>query len=281
MNKIQFLEKAHFPLSATRMNDLQAIIESLQNVIVAVAGNNNCILKGVVNTTGTYSAGIVIINGETLPFIQSSGNYLQVVEETDTVTAFGEIYNVLKRRYARAVVQNTSVSMSNLEVINLSRFREVFTESLATKASTTALDNLATTVATKAAIPKYNGGHNVLNTNSAYTNYDMARLMWEQTESGFSVIKGRLSLKPNTYSSAGWYTMFSIAGYSALMPRTPHGDTATYFNVYYDDYETGSFNVKIGRITASGDFQLYFPAAITLSANKYVYINISYYNPMT
>jgi hypothetical protein len=255
MNKLPFLEKSNFPVDTTALNELQKIsTEELQNAIVALTGEQNGILKGVANNGGAYSDGIVIVGGEILPFVASSGYYLTVIEEIDTATAYGETYNVLKRRYARATAQNTGKVMDNFKTINLS---------------------------VKASIPKYEGAHYYIGRDTAYMTSQDARLSYAQTDSGFSVIKGRFTLKPNTYNTAGWYTIFSLTGYTGLIPRTPHNALDTYFNLYYDDYEAGSFNVKIGRITGAGDFQLYFPTPLTIAANKNVYVNINYYNPTT
>jgi len=227
MNRIPFLEKSDFPLDANVLNELQKIsTEELQNAIIGIAGGRNCILSGVVLNSGSYSNGIVIINGEILPFVASSGGWVIIIEENDT-TSTGETYNVLKRRYAMATTQNTNFSMSCLEAVASER---LFSPG-------PLVDTLGI------------GTNSVVNTSGLYCG---------KTDSGFVVLSGVIRYLGQTIQ-AGWYHIISLSILPELIPVEQGFDI--YFTAYCEVPQNMALSGIVplkGRIKKDGDFQLFF-----------------------
>jgi microcystin-dependent protein len=92
MNKINFTAKENFPLSSDTMEMMQQMIGI--NANMALLGGANYILSGcVANGTGNVSAGLIIINGEILPFEAGTKKAKITIQQTSkTLTAFGVEY---------------------------------------------------------------------------------------------------------------------------------------------------------------------------------------------
>lgn len=97
MNKINFIAKDNFPISSDVMDFLQTMVKL--NANLATLGGQTYILSGcVADGAGNVSSGIVIINGEILPFSgwsSASGaipSKVLIEQTTKTLHAFGEDY---------------------------------------------------------------------------------------------------------------------------------------------------------------------------------------------
>jgi hypothetical protein len=107
MDKIQFIKQDSFPLTSDVMEKLQSIAKTttaLANIIGSL--QNNYIVEGCSSYNGNTASGIVLIEGELLPFLGgATQSHVEVVETPETLSAFGNSYPgaILKR-----VVQFTS-----------------------------------------------------------------------------------------------------------------------------------------------------------------------------
>jgi microcystin-dependent protein len=91
MNRINFTAKDNFPLSSDTMELLQQIIAT--NAGLAALCGSNYILSGCVENGTDVSAGIVVIDGEILPFQAGTKQSKITIEETtQDLTAFGVNY---------------------------------------------------------------------------------------------------------------------------------------------------------------------------------------------
>lgn len=92
MNKINFTAKENFPLSSDTMDLMQQMINLLSKT--AVIGGDNYILSGCIDDgTGNISDGVIVIDGEVLPFEGGAKvAKIKIQETSKTLTAFGENY---------------------------------------------------------------------------------------------------------------------------------------------------------------------------------------------
>ncbi|MDR1623912.1 MAG: tail fiber protein [Tannerellaceae bacterium] len=91
MNKINFTAKDNFPLSSDTMAMLQQMIGSSAGM--ALLGGSNYILSGCVDDGTNVSNGIIVINGEILPFEGGAKKTKITIQQTSkTLTAFGVSY---------------------------------------------------------------------------------------------------------------------------------------------------------------------------------------------
>ena len=91
MNKINFTAKDNFPLSSDTMEMMQQMIEL--NAGMALLGGSNYILSGCIEDGANVSAGIVVINGELLPFEAGVKKTKITIHQTaTTLNAFGVDY---------------------------------------------------------------------------------------------------------------------------------------------------------------------------------------------
>lgn len=91
MNSIDFFKYEQFPLSSETLDFMQQMTAIMTKV--ALMAGENYILSGCVETGTNVSEGIVVVNGEVIPFLGGSKETYIVIEETKrTVTAGGQIY---------------------------------------------------------------------------------------------------------------------------------------------------------------------------------------------
>jgi hypothetical protein len=92
MNRIDFLKYNQFPISTETLNALQDMV--FLSARVASLGGSTYILDGCQESQNTVSPGIVVINGEILPFEGGAkSNYVTVIEEKSSVSVYGESYS--------------------------------------------------------------------------------------------------------------------------------------------------------------------------------------------
>ena len=257
MNRLPLLDGAEFPLDQNALNDLQNLSrEELQRAIVAIMANDNCIISGVTNTgVNNYSDGIVIVNGEILPFMASSGNYLTIVEESDTTNVDGADQKVLIRRWAKVV--------STITANTISSFKRVAKANRVTKDNTTSVSLI-----------NYDGVYGKFGT-------DGFKCMIFQTESGFSSIQGAFLLAAYVQFPNGWQTIFDFKNTpdsSLLQPWLLH-DVST--RIMFDGIgEPGNVLTKFPlRITKDGLLQVRHSATTTYQGAVIVSVNVVYFNP--
>ncbi|MFV0397930.1 MAG: tail fiber protein [Bacteroidales bacterium] len=91
MNRINFTAKESFPLSSDTMDLMQQMITL--NAAIAQLGGVNYILSGCDDDGSTVSPGIIVINGELLPFEGGAKKAkITIAQTTKTLTAFGVEY---------------------------------------------------------------------------------------------------------------------------------------------------------------------------------------------
>jgi microcystin-dependent protein len=92
MNKINFTAKDNFPLSSDTMNLMQSMTQL--SAVTALIGGTNYVLSGCADDgTGNISDGVIVINGELLPFQGGAKDAKITIQETSkTLTALGEDY---------------------------------------------------------------------------------------------------------------------------------------------------------------------------------------------
>lgn len=91
MNKINFTAKDNFPLSSDTMDMMQQMIRS--SASMALLGGSNYILSGCVDNGTNVSNGIIVIDGEILPFEGGAKKTKFTIQQTTkTLTAFGVDY---------------------------------------------------------------------------------------------------------------------------------------------------------------------------------------------
>ena len=249
MNKIPFTEQTEFPLDSTTLDALQNLSrEELHNAIVAIIGSPNCILAGVTETESyNYSAGVVIINGEILQFLASTGRYLTIVEERDKVAVDGVEHDVLIRRYAQA--GDSGIRIIDLKVINM---------------------------AGKLDIPRINYGLLLTNPN-AHVPIREGWFYAEATEGGYCVIQGFVNVGFIEFNKAQWVTIHQLG--SKFAPKAPR--RPVYFKAFATDGNERSwgvgdiYNELYCRVSIDGELQVYYEGE---NLNGFE-INVNYYNP--
>lgn len=91
MNNIDLFKYPRFPLSSETIDFLQSISGLIAGL--ASLGGNNYILSGCIETGSNVSSGVIVINGEILPFMAGTKTTYVVIEETKrSVTAEGQVY---------------------------------------------------------------------------------------------------------------------------------------------------------------------------------------------
>lgn len=91
MNKINFTAKDNFPLSSDTMDMMQKMIGLSANM--ALLGGANYILSGCVDDGTDVSNGIIVINGELIPFEGGAKKTkITIQQASKTLTAFGVEY---------------------------------------------------------------------------------------------------------------------------------------------------------------------------------------------
>ena len=91
MNKINFTAKDNFPLSSDTMDMMQQMIGT--SASMALLGGLNYILSGCVDDGTNVSNGIIVINGEILPFEGGAKKTrITIQQTTKTLTAFSVDY---------------------------------------------------------------------------------------------------------------------------------------------------------------------------------------------
>ena len=256
MNRLPLLEREGFPLDQNALNDLQNLSrEELQAAIVAIMANNNCIISGVTNTTGNnYSDGIVIINGEILPFVASAGTYLAIEEEIDTADVDGAPQPVLIRRWAKATATTTVNAMSSI--------RRVAKANVITKANTTTVAEI-----------KHDGMYGKFGASG--------KCMIFQTEAGFSSIQGMFLLAQSVQFVPGWVTLFDLKSATDSSLLQPWLATNQAMSITFDGYaEPGNVPTRILlRITPDGLLQVRHSVLTTYTSAVLVSVNVTFFNP--
>ena len=91
MDKINFTAKDNFPFSIDTANMMQN--QTMLAAKMALLGGNNYILQGCIENNGVVSDGIIIINGELLPFEGGEmKSKITVSQTTKTLSAFNVDY---------------------------------------------------------------------------------------------------------------------------------------------------------------------------------------------
>lgn len=101
MNKQNFESKDRFPLSTQALTFMQDMI--MATAQLAIIGGDNYILSGCIIIGNNVSDGIIVINGEIMPFKGGSViDTITIVEETIQVSANGLTFeNARVKRYAK------------------------------------------------------------------------------------------------------------------------------------------------------------------------------------
>ena len=137
MNRQNFEKAKQFPLSTQALTFLQDMVFSVATL--ALLGGRNYILSGCEETEGKVSDGVIVIDGEILPF--QGGNVVDtitIVEEKEAVTANGLTFEEARiRRY----VKFATGTGSNYHEWAMFRPLQTIAEIEAAKATTEYVDN--------------------------------------------------------------------------------------------------------------------------------------------
>lgn len=91
MDKINFIAKDDFPVSTDTLNRLQEATSMVANM--ALLGGTNYILSGCAVAGSKAAPGVIVLNGEILPFIGGDINsHISIQETKITLDAFDEKY---------------------------------------------------------------------------------------------------------------------------------------------------------------------------------------------
>ena len=147
MNTINFInDNKEFPVSTEGLDFLQNIIKQAHQLAL-IGGSDKYILKSCLNTTGnTWSEGMVVINGELLPFVGGTGTLESNVRIKQTTADIVAGYDTYSNAYVTRYVEfGSNVGGADTYVWNtFTRVKsnlELAAES-ATKEDLTALSNL-------------------------------------------------------------------------------------------------------------------------------------------
>lgn len=101
MNRHNFESKDRFPLSTQALTFMQDMI--LASAQLALIGGDHYILSGCTTAGNNVSDGIIVINGEVMPFKGGTiADTITIIEENIPVTANGETFeNARIKRYAK------------------------------------------------------------------------------------------------------------------------------------------------------------------------------------
>jgi hypothetical protein len=124
MNKINFLEKADFPMDSNTMDFLQNMTKFAAEL--AKLGGDNYILSGCEETGDTVADGLIVCDGELLRFRGGTkSDRVHIKSETTQVNNAGEIYNAYTERWVGFV--DSGLLWNNIEDSSLlwSDFRRI------------------------------------------------------------------------------------------------------------------------------------------------------------
>ena len=106
MNTINFInDNKEFPVSTEGLDFLQNIIKQAHQLAL-IGGSDKYILKGCLNTTGnTWSEGMVVVNGELLPFVGGTGTLTSNVRIKQTTADIVAGYDTYSNAYVTRYVE--------------------------------------------------------------------------------------------------------------------------------------------------------------------------------
>ena len=101
MDRQNFEAKDRFPLSTQALTFMQDMV--MATARLALIGGDNYILSGCVTTGNNVSDGIIVINGEVMPFKGGAmAGTITIIEETIPVSANGLTFEQARvKRYAK------------------------------------------------------------------------------------------------------------------------------------------------------------------------------------
>lgn len=157
MNRAEFLQSGGFPLTTNTLNFIQESFTLLQE-LVSLAGDKT-IVRGCVQTGATISDGVVVLNGELLPFRGGapSASVILVEEKEPKTFEDGITREIYKNRYLRFGSGGNSMPWSGfVRLKDLKTFRNLPTE-ISSAIDSPRLDVLATSKAVKTLNDKIGG----------------------------------------------------------------------------------------------------------------------------
>jgi hypothetical protein len=114
---IDFTQNGGIPFNQDILKRMQDSYEDIGEAIVKLTGGN-MILSGVVSSQDGWSDGWIVYNGQLLPFIASTGRFLEIVEETVSLLFEDGLQKpVIVSKYAQATNNGdffTSIPMTPL-----------------------------------------------------------------------------------------------------------------------------------------------------------------------
>ena len=109
---IDFSQNGGMPFNQDILQRMQNSYADISEAIAKLTGGN-MILSGVISSQEGWSDGWIVYNGELLPFVASTGNYLEIIEESVSLL-FGDGLQkpVFVSKYAQATSSLTSIPMN-------------------------------------------------------------------------------------------------------------------------------------------------------------------------
>ena len=285
MDIIPFLEKKDFPLNSNALDLMQINYQKIAEYLVKFMGVTDAVISGVILMgINNYSAGIVVIDGELLPFNASIGNYVEIKEEKKTTnTASGE-YTVLKKRYAQATSSNTKMTMSKLRAIMIN-VNDIRAKMSIMEGEINAIRN---SVATKANIASLPSPLPHFRYDSELISFDETILDAHYTDTGFVCLSGRIDLKPYTFTP-NRYNDLLLFNFNDVTTNSPslkkerfilNNYRGIIFPAVCKTQNGMSYVVCFCSTDFRGDFLLQTdPSTVFSSRGNYLYINLVFYNP--
>lgn len=138
MNKGNYLDKAKYPWASEDFDFVQEMINLVQQ-LTSLGGVSNYILSGCIKMGSTYSEGILILNGEILPFLggvavtgtlpggTGPADWIEIVETQDDVQVYDTLYADVRRRRHVACGGNAISILSFERISTLHELKQLIT----------------------------------------------------------------------------------------------------------------------------------------------------------
>lgn len=134
MHRIESFSNGGFPLTTDRLSQMQQCWQLIAEL--AKGWGDNVVIHGCQGWggSGTIGSGLIVFNGELLPFEASSGHLVDVFTTTESVTyADGQQHPFFTHRVAKATATATSTSKKQSDFTRANPLASLATQSLLTQ----------------------------------------------------------------------------------------------------------------------------------------------------
>ncbi len=289
MKQIILLTKEKdFPLDTDVLRSMQDTYQFIEKSLTAVLGINNAILSGVeMQDDGKYSAGIVCIAGEIMPFQESAGENLKIIVVVEqTTTATGEKYDIQKAQYAQATTVTTMYPVNTFVRYTLA---DVYLKMTDTREYIKQLEEQFDQYVKKTTEPVQIRYVEVKN---KYTEIKQKEMIAYCNDLRIASLRGALHFADTgnplvviNPSGEKWFKLFGLGEAlifnSGLQPVAPEGAAIYFEGIRPTTRETFTFRLK-----SNGDFEVWVHRDSLFNKNTDthisdgIFINMIYHNPI-